>query len=71
MTARRKPNREHFHVWAMAAGRDGNSMLYRLARGFWTRSAAKQWAGRWYGERKTMVLQCEHGDECRHKPKLD
>ncbi|GEM_PF-4977467 len=70
MTGRRKPNREHFHVWAASAGGDGNGMLYRLARGFGTRSAAKQWAVRWYPGRETMVLQCKLGDACRHKPKL-
>ncbi|MCY3611063.1 MAG: hypothetical protein OXH51_05960 [Gemmatimonadetes bacterium] len=73
MTKRDKPrpNREHFHVWAMASGRDGNSMLYRLSRGFNTRSAAKQWAARWYPGRKTMVLQCDLGGDCPHKPALD
>ena len=70
MTGRQKPNREHFCVWAMAGGRDGNSMIYRLSRGFGSRSAAKQWAARWYPDRKTTVLQCDAGDACRHKPKL-
>ncbi len=67
---RPRPNREHFHVWATSAGDDGNSMLYRLARGFGSRTAAKRWAARWYPDRETMVLQCKLGDDCRHKPKL-
>ena len=68
---RQKPNREHFHVWAMAAPPNGNAMMYRIARGFGSRQAARQYAARWYPDHETAVQQCRHGDDCPHKPVLD
>ncbi len=58
-------NRPHFHVWLEA--RTGR-MIYRLARGFHTRQAARQWAKRHRPDRQTMVLQCTK-QACR--PRLD
>ena len=60
-----KANRPHFHAWAKA--RTGR-MIYRLARPFHTKQAARQWAKRHYPDRKTMILQCD-GEDCR--PKVD
>ena len=60
-----KPNRPHCHVWAEA--RTGR-ILYRLARPFWSRQAAGQWARRHYPDRETTIMKCER-PECA--PKLD
>ena len=61
----KKVNRPHYHVWAEA--RTGR-MLYRLARAFHTRQAARQWAKRWYPDRPCTVREC-FKPECA--PKLD
>lgn len=58
-------NRPHYHVWLEA--RTGR-MIYRLARGFFTRQAARQWALRHRPDRKPIVRPCEDG-KCR--PRLD
>ena len=58
-----KPNKPHFHVWIQH--RDGR-MIYRLARPFHTRQAARQWARRWRPEAECMVFQCER-PECAPK----
>ena len=64
-----KTNRPHFHLWAKARQPDGKPgrMLYRLARSFHTRQAARQWGKRHYAARETTVLQCS---DPRCGPKL-
>ena len=51
-----KANRPHFHVWRMATG---DRAFFRLARGFHTRQAARQFAKRRDTPERLMVLQCE------------
>jgi len=59
-------NRPHYHVWYMAAtGR----AFFRLARGFHTRQAARQFAVRRQPDpKRRMVLECTN-PACA--PKLD
>lgn len=50
-----KANRPHFHVWRKAAtGR----AYFRLARGFHTSQAARQWAKRNRPDAEHMVIAC-------------
>ncbi|MDE0205996.1 MAG: hypothetical protein OXP66_08210 [Candidatus Tectomicrobia bacterium] len=60
-----KPNRPHFHVWIRH--RDGR-MQYRLARGFWSKQAARQWAQRNRPDDQIRVEACEN-ERCA--PRLD
>ena len=63
-----KTNRAHYHVWVLARG---GRIRYRLARPFWTRQAAHQWARRRYAgepDRDPKIEQCW---EAKCAPKLD
>ena len=59
------PNRPHFHVWIKA--RSG-TIFYKLAKGYHTSQAARQWAKRNYPGQEQLVLKCEE-PKCR--PPLD
>ena len=58
-------NRPHYHVWLMART---ERIFYKLARGFHTRQAARQWARRNRAGTDPMVFRCDK-EACR--PKLD
>lgn len=49
-------NQPHFHVWRLVkTGR----IFYRIARGFHTRQAARQWASRRESDpERYMIRQC-------------
>ena len=59
-----KANRPHYHVWIFH--RTGR-MSWRLARGFHTKQAANQWAGRNRAGEERMVRACTNP---RCAPKL-
>ena len=63
-----KPNRPHFHVWPKARG---GRIRYCLARGFHTRQAAHQWAGRRYSDEPDRNPKIEQCTEAKCAPKLD
>lgn len=63
-----KPNRPHFHVWLTARG---GRIRYRLARGFWTKQAAHQWAARRYKNEPWRTPKVEQCTEAKCAPKLD